>query len=182
MLKPRPIAQGPGQRVVILDSTPDLADLDSAWEGEEEGPASLEDLDAGWDLEEERAAAADVAVGLDAGARRVAAERRASERKEKLRAKKALAQEKRRAHSESIRQKQKKPKKRASISPRRPASVATTSPGVDEVPRGASAPRGEMSRSVASPTVRRRRNVRILLLLIAFATASGAVAFVLSRS
>ena len=109
---------------------PDLTELDSGWDDDEDDEApepaaraapdpALEALDAGWDVEEQAAAAADVAAGLDAEARREAAEARAAQRKEKLRAKKREAREKRKAHAESIRQnqKQKKPRRRSQTPP-----------------------------------------------------------------
>jgi hypothetical protein len=83
-----------------------------------------DDLDAGWDIEEERAAAADVAAGLDAEARRRASEARAQQRKERARAKTLAAKEKRRARADEIRRKQKKPKKRSIPPPPRDAPGA----------------------------------------------------------
>jgi hypothetical protein len=186
VVKPRRNVLGTDGDVGPVDSTPDLAVLDSAW-GEEEAESALDDLDAGWDLEEQRAAAADVAVGLDAGARRRAAGERAAARKEKLRAKKVAAQEKRKAHSESIRQKQKKPKRQRATPSRHPGPGPErgASPTVEDELEAAKPPleRPLQRSAVASKkkAVRRRNNVRVLLFLVAFAVATGALVFSLSR-
>jgi ATPase subunit of ABC transporter with duplicated ATPase domains len=170
---------------MTVDSNPDLSAVDSGWPAaEEEGEPSLDDVDAGWDLEEERARAADVAIGLDAAARRKAAEERAALRKEKLRAKKLAALEKRKARSESARQKQKKPKKRVSMLPRaaaaEPLALAANSSRESKAPR--SAQPGESKTPKASvATVRRRNSARVLLFLAAFAIATGALVFALRR-
>jgi hypothetical protein len=180
---------------MTVDSTPDLAALDSDWRGEEEGEPALDDLDAGWDLEEERAAAADVSIGLDVAARRRAAEERAALRKEKLRAKKLAAQGKRKARFESIREKQKKPKKRASTSPRtRGDEPGTASVEKDELLAAGfsrerstrpsarpSDPAARRSSKAFAATIRRRNSIRVLWFLLAFAVATGALVFALLR-
>jgi hypothetical protein len=123
-----------GEASVVVDvphqNLPKLDDLfqdEEEEEQEEEEELAADDLDAGWDIEEERAVAADVAAGLDPDARRRAAEARAAQRREKGRAKKLAAKEKRKAHSDSIRQKQKKPKKR-SVPPPRDVAAERSSP------------------------------------------------------
>lgn len=110
-----------------LDAADALSDLDSGWDEAADSGPSVDALDAGWDAEEERAARADVAAGLDAEARRRAAEARAQQRRMKLLAKKAAAKERRKARAESSRQKQKKPKRRAAaaVSRATEASVRT---------------------------------------------------------
>lgn len=105
-------------RIQIEDDEPARDDAAGGDEDEDDEDLDADDLDAGWDVEEERAAAADVAAGLDVEARRKAAEARAILRREKLRAKKLAAKEKRKARADSIKLKQKKPKKRSIPPPR----------------------------------------------------------------
>jgi hypothetical protein len=180
VLKPHRTIQSPGQKLTPIDSTPDLSVLDSAWESEEESPSDTDELDAGWDIEEERAAASDVAVGLDAAARRRAAEQRAAARKEKLRAKKRALDEKRKARSESIRSKQKKPKKRTPSSRPPSGHQGSAKAESDEPATAESAPEAPALRSIGSMT-RARNSFRVLLMVVVFAAVTGVVAFVLSR-
>ncbi len=129
----RPPPPASGEASVVVDAphqTLPKIEVEEAEENEDEqdeDDLDADDLDAGWDIEEERAAAADVAAGLDPEARRKAADARAVQRRDKQRAKKLAAKEKRRARADSIRLKQKKPKKR-SIPPPRPSSSARSTP------------------------------------------------------
>lgn len=172
-------------------SRPDLAALDSGWDDDEDDdpidpPASvaasgpdLEALDAGWDEEEKAAAAADVAAGLDAEARRQAAEERAAARKEKLRAKKLLAKQKRKAHADAVRQSQKQKKPR-----RRPPTPPTTSRVAPEPRRTVGDEPSVATRALATEsrtTVRRSRRSPLPFVVVAVLVAAGAAVFAWSR-
>lgn len=152
-----------------------------------------DDLDAGWDIEEERAAAADVAAGLDAEARKKAAEARAAARKEKLRAKKLAAKEKRKAHAESIRLKQKKPKKRSNPPPPRDSTpvrgAAKAKGSSSDAPRAegraADAPKEKAGTGSARPAAvvrsSARRDMTRMVFFVAMVVVIGALVIGLSR-
>jgi hypothetical protein len=193
--RPPPMAEGEASVVVSAphQQLPAVAaDDDEAGEaGEEDDDDDLDadELDAGWDIEEEKAAAADVAAGLDPEARRRAAEERATARREKGRAKALAAKEKRKARAEAIRQKQKKPKKRSIPPPRDsesgPAKAKSSRP-----------PESEPEANVAEPktldrthrtTVKRaktrtlRDDVLLMVLVVAIVVAVGALTIGLMR-
>ena len=195
--RPPPLA---GEASVVVDvphqSLPRAADLfqeeEDEEDGEEEPELAADDLDAGWDIEEERAVAADVAAGLDPDARRKAAEARAAHRRDKARAKKLAAREKRKAHSDSIRQKQKKPKKR-SIPPPRDGSADRATPSntgrepVREAAREPATsrefptvpPKGE-ARSLA-PRGTSKRDLNRMVLFVALVVVLGALVIGIAR-
>jgi hypothetical protein len=153
---------------------------------EHEDELAADDLDAGWDVEEERAVAADVAAGLDVEARKKAAEVRAAQRKEKGRAKKIAAKEKRRAHAESIRQKQKKPKKRSTPPPREVAATRSSPPGKG---RGEGVPSATREHPTIPPKEARRgaaalaarRDLNRMVFFVALVVFFGALVIGLAR-
>jgi hypothetical protein len=185
----------PGEASVVVDvphhSLPKVEDIFSEEEDEEDEEPELaaDDLDAGWDIEEERAVAADVAAGLDPDARRKAAEARAALRREKGRAKKLAAKEKRKAHSDSIKQKQKKPKKRSIPPPPRDGATdrATPSNTGREPVRAQSVsrefptvpPKGE-ARPLA-PRGTSKRDLNRMVLFVALVVVLGALVIGLAR-
>jgi hypothetical protein len=204
---PQPGAQ-PGEASVVIDAphenlprieTPSVeiraADEDDEdEEHDDDDDLVADDLDAGWDIEEERAVAADVAAGLDADARRKAAEARAAQRKEKSRAKKLAAKEKRKARADSIRLKQKKPKKRSIPPPRdslRPAAGKVRTP----VPPKPAAAARATSPSREFPTIppkdlhaagplassSARRDMNRMVFIVAIIVVIGALVIGLSR-
>jgi hypothetical protein len=142
------------------------------------------DLDAGWDelaaAEEKRAAAADEAAGLDAEARRKAAEERAVARKDKARAKTLAAKEKRKAKSDAQKQRQKKPKKRSIPPPR--ARTDSQPPTSRQRVTGRPAPLA--ADAAASPSValaKPQRDVLRMVFFVALVVVLGAFVIGLAR-
>ncbi len=104
--------------------TPDLDDVDSGWEDDED-----EDVDAGWEDPED--AEAPAAQGLTPEEREARATRAAA-RKERLRAKAAEKAERRRARASAAAAKQKKGAPRVAGAPSRRASERPPRPRVEE--------------------------------------------------
>jgi hypothetical protein len=186
----------PGEASVVIDSSVESmvkveVTVDVGGDGDAEGEDDDEDedeldadaLDAGWDIEEERAVAADVAAGLDPEARRKAAEERAEQRKDKMRAKKLAAKEKRKAKTDAIRQKQKKPKKRSNPPPGR-----STPPPPSREDAGAPLAR-ERERETLPPAevrptaaaIAARRSLNRMVFLVALVVLVGALVIGLAR-
>jgi hypothetical protein len=208
----RPPPPPPGEASVVVDaphhSLPNLESIEvrtaslhlPVQEEAEEGSQAeahddddelvADDLDAGWDIEEERAVAADVAAGLDAEARREAAEARAALRKEKARAKKRAAKDKRKAHAESIRLKQKKPKKRSNPPPRdsaaavrssAPPAKAKAAAAPSKVREQRSDPPAEAEVAQAPARAAARRDMTRMVFFVAIVVVIGALAIGLAR-
>jgi hypothetical protein len=218
----RPPPPGAGEASVVVDVPhetlpntlskiePEAAAAGTDLDGpDDDDDLEADDLDAGWDIEEEKAVAADLAAGLDAEARKKAAEERAAHRKEKARAKKLAAKEKRKAHAESIRLKQKKPKKRSNPPPRDSAAVraaanakapteavkareatsrtssSSSPPKKDARPdAGARPAAGERPGAVARPAAARalaRRDMTRMIFFVAIVVVIGALVIGLSR-
>jgi hypothetical protein len=155
---------------------------------DEDDDLVADDLDGGWDIEEERAAAADVAAGLDPEARKKAAEARAAQRREKGRAKKLAAKEKRKARAESIRLKQKKPRKRSIPPPGRtpvpakpakssrpPPAAASSSREFPTIPPKDSRPAAPLALASA------RRDMNRMIFFVAIIVVIGALVIGLAR-
>lgn len=164
----------------------DEGDLDEPHD--EDDDLVADDLDAGWDIEEERAVAADVAAGLDAEARRKAAELRAAQRRERGRAKKLAAKEKRKARADSIRLKQKKPKKRSIPPPRESAAGRTPVPAKPSkpVPEAATSSREfptipPKDSRPAAPLASARRDMNRMVFFVALIVVIGALVIGLAR-
>jgi hypothetical protein len=160
------------------------ADEDDEDEEDDDEP-NADELDAGWDVEEEKAAAADVAAGLDAEARRKAAEQRAVARKEKGRAKVLAAKEKRKARAEAVRQKQKKPRKRSVPPPAAGAAASKSSrppPKAEATPASREHPTIPPTESKA-PVVRSgaQRDLLRMIFIVALVVALGALAIGIMR-
>jgi hypothetical protein len=213
--RPPPIAAE--QSVVVdaphekVDKAPEPAPADPAVvagdededdDEEEDDEDDPDETDAGWDelvaAEEKRAVAADEAAGLDAEARRKAAEERAAARaarKEKGRAKTLAAKEKRKAKADAQRQRQKKPKKRSIPPPRDGTSPAAPGRGPNQgtAARKDSQPPTSRQRvtgrpapldagaASSAPLAKSQRDVLRMVLLVALVVVLGAFVIGLAR-